>query len=246
MGNILVKITNVCNLECPYCCDGSDANGLHGNIMDADFLNKINTADSVTLTGGNPMSHSDLMPFLYIMKSFNVPVNIVVHQKHFMDDVTLFQILQEHSLVSAVYVTVCVPDDKFVEAVNSVPNCFPQLILGLAYPAYIKKLFGHDMSVRFLGYRRNNRGNSYYVRNADIRIKMDASVQWVKQNINLINDNMLHIMYDRLATEQLEFHIDELAECLYEDILIKDYDEFYDLSVTQIERVCYDESNDKP
>lgn len=224
--NILVKITNACNLACPWCCEGSDANGKHGNIMDGDFMHKICNSDSVTLTGGNPLSHPDLMPFLYAMKAFDVPVNMIVSQKHFMSDTTLFQILQDNDLVSAVYVTVGVPDDNFVEAVSSIPNCFPQFILGLAYPVHIKKLFGHDMSVRFLGYRMDNRGNSYYRRNTDVQIKMDASVQWVRQNIKQIAENMLNVMFDKLAFKQLEFD-----GATYQTVYpIRDYDEYIDIT----------------
>ena len=36
-----VKITNYCDMGCPYCHENSTTNGLHGDILQVDFINSL-------------------------------------------------------------------------------------------------------------------------------------------------------------------------------------------------------------
>lgn len=66
--NIDVKITNFCNMGCPYCHEDSSINGIHGNIINSSLFDTIEPYTELAIGGGNPLSHPDLIPFLEKLK----------------------------------------------------------------------------------------------------------------------------------------------------------------------------------
>ena len=81
-----VKITNYCDMNCPWCHENSTSNGRHGDILHADFINSLRPFTEVAIGGGNPLSHPDLPVFLERLKQKNIIANITVNQRHFLDN----------------------------------------------------------------------------------------------------------------------------------------------------------------
>ena len=66
--SIDLKITNYCDLNCPMCHEKSNIDGKEGNL-DSPFLESLPSGIELAIGGGNPLSHSALLPFLEKMKN---------------------------------------------------------------------------------------------------------------------------------------------------------------------------------
>ena len=78
------KITNRCPMGCPMCHEKSTPDGDHGDIMHAEFVNKLRKGTEMAIGGGAVTSHPDLVPFLKKLKEIGVLPSITVHQKEFI------------------------------------------------------------------------------------------------------------------------------------------------------------------
>ncbi|MEG1564194.1 MAG: radical SAM protein, partial [Bacteroides sp.] len=80
-----MKITDCCDIGCPYCHENSLPNGLHGDILNAKFIDTLLPYTEVAIGGGNPLSHPGLVEFLHVLKDKSVIANITINQKHFLE-----------------------------------------------------------------------------------------------------------------------------------------------------------------
>ena len=61
-----VKITNYCDLNCPFCHEESTTKGKHGDLNKLlEILSDLPKGVEIAIGGGNPLDHPDLMYFLY-------------------------------------------------------------------------------------------------------------------------------------------------------------------------------------
>ena len=75
-----VKITNQCDMGCPFCHENSTINGKHGDILNEKFINTLHPYQEVAIGGGDVTSHPDLIPFLRKLKERKIIANITVNQ----------------------------------------------------------------------------------------------------------------------------------------------------------------------
>ena len=78
-----VKITNKCDMGCKFCHENSLPDGIHGDIMNAKFIETLLPYTELAIGGGNPLEHPDLIPFLEKCKGLNLICNMTVNQQHF-------------------------------------------------------------------------------------------------------------------------------------------------------------------
>ena len=82
--NFDIKITNMCNNSCKFCFECSAPNGKHGDIMAPSFLDKLHPFTEISIGGGDPLTHPDLIRFLIKLKKQKVIPSITVRQNNFM------------------------------------------------------------------------------------------------------------------------------------------------------------------
>jgi MoaA/NifB/PqqE/SkfB family radical SAM enzyme len=82
-SSIDIKITNYCDLMCPYCHENSNINGLHADLNTLlDITETLPPGVEFALGGGNPISHPELIPFLKILKNRRIIANITINENH--------------------------------------------------------------------------------------------------------------------------------------------------------------------
>lgn len=196
------KITNRCPMGCPMCHEQSTPNGKHGDIMHAEFINKLRKGTEMAIGGGAVTSHPDLIPFLEKLKKIGVIPSITVHQKEFKNNYELIQKLVKENLIYGLGVSFSDFDDNFWdEVINSNPNVVVHLIAGIhggdVFDYFAKK----NAKILVLGYKDFGRGH-ILLEKANSLIK--AQLNWLKTNLKSIMHHYKVISFDNLAIEQLD------------------------------------------
>ena len=63
------KISNNCPYGCRFCHEKSTPDGKHGDIMNAEFIDKLRPGTEMAIGGGAVTGHPDLVPFLEKLKA---------------------------------------------------------------------------------------------------------------------------------------------------------------------------------
>jgi len=157
-----VKITNYCDMGCPYCHENSSISGLHGDILLPKFIDTLMTYTELAIGGGNPISHPYLIEFLRILKNKNIIANITVNQKHFLKHIDFIRALRDTDLIKGLGISFTSYSDDFVEKVKEFPNAVLHIINGVADIKELEKLYDKGLKVLILGYKEFRRGSDYY------------------------------------------------------------------------------------
>ena len=84
--SIDLKITNRCNMNCPYCHEQSTQIGNHGDLNRVvDKLDVLPPGVEIAIGGGNPLEHPGLIIFLQWCKKKGFITNLTVHANHVKD-----------------------------------------------------------------------------------------------------------------------------------------------------------------
>lgn len=172
--SIDLKITDNCNLGCPYCHENSTRIGLHG-LLNLLFLDTLQPGTELAIGGGNPLAHPLLKPFLKRMKDKGIICNITINQAH-LDDFDL------GDLVYGVGVSVTHP----LKEIPKIPNLVFHVINKITTPEILESLYGQKILV--LGYKEKGRGLNYKI---------------TQPNLGLTWDKFELVSFDNLALEQL-------------------------------------------
>lgn len=207
--NMDIKISNYCDMGCPFCHEGSDISGSHANL-DQEFINTLHPYQEVALGGGDVTSHPGLLPFLEKLKAMNVVANITVNQKHFMEKQDLIHRLADNGLVKGIGVSLTNPTEDFIKTVSRYPNAVIHVINGIFCPDDARTLANRDLKVLILGYKDLRRGHGHLVKEQQ---KIKANQDWLKENIGdmIKNGSFKVLSFDNLAITQLNVrsHMDE-------------------------------------
>lgn len=196
--NIDLKITNNCDMRCPYCHENSTIDGKHGDIMNMEFINTLMPYTEVAIGGGNALEHPYLVPFLQKLKERNIFANITVNQYHFMENLMLIQLLVERELIKGLGVSLMNTTEDFISEILKFENAVIHIINGVELVSNFKKLYDKDLKVLILGYKEFRRGKDYYSEKVEVRKNM------LKEELpNLINHFQV-VSFDNLALEQLD------------------------------------------
>jgi hypothetical protein len=199
--NIDLKITDYCDIGCAFCHENSTVKGLHGNILNQDFIKTLSPYTELALGGGNPIDHPDLVEFLHELKDRNIIANITVNQKHFMDNQELISYLVKEELVHGLGVSITEVSDDLVQKLSEYKNLVIHIIYGVMSPEELTKLYGLGLKLLILGYKIFRRGESWYNKHDD---EFEVNSNWVYENLpNIINQFMV-TSFDNLAIRQLE------------------------------------------
>lgn len=214
-----VKITNQCDMGCPFCHENSTALGKHGDIIRDEFISSIHPFTEVAIGGGNPLAHPDLIEFLYRLKRGNVIANMTVNQNHLIKDEDgdrLVRRLVEEELIHGVGVSLTNSGDpKLHEFIKDTPNAVLHVIAGIVSKEDFVKLSYRDIKLLILGYKHVRRGESYFNQYPkDIQSK----IEYLKRNLRMMYSMFDVVSFDNLAIKQLD---------VKNSLQKSDWDEFY-------------------
>ncbi|MBQ4510407.1 MAG: radical SAM protein [Clostridia bacterium] len=190
-----LKITDYCDMNCPMCHEKSSINGKEGNLNE-DFLFTLKSGTELAIGGGNPLSHSELIPFLTRMKEQGVICNLTVNEAHLKKDRKLIDELISKKLIFGLGVSIKAYNQYVIDFAKSYRNTVLHVINGI-FEDY-DKITDQELKVLILGYKMFGKGKTYY--NDDVKkIKTHT-----KNILPSLLDKFDCISFDNLALEQLD------------------------------------------
>lgn len=198
--NMDVKITNYCDMGCPFCHEGSTTDGKFGDILNEKFIDTLHPYQEVALGGGDTTSHPDLIPFLHKLKERKVIANMTVNQIHFEKKQDLIKQLVNERLIYGLGVSIVNPTEHFIELISQYPNAVIHVINGILKPSDLEVLANKNLKMLILGYKRLRRGNDWI--REDHENIMEKQM-WLYDNLAEIIKQFNVVSFDNLAIEQL-------------------------------------------
>lgn len=195
------KITNQCPMGCPMCHEQSTPNGKHGDIMNAEFIDKLRPGTEMAIGGGAVTSHPDLIPFLQKLKKRGVIPSITVHQKEYANHIDLINKLVSDKLIYGLGISFSSFDDEFWDEVLKNTNVVVHLIAGIHGGDVFKYFAKKNAKILILGYKDFGRGHMLLEKASGV---INAQLQWLKNNLKEIMSEYRVISFDNLAIEQLD------------------------------------------
>lgn len=198
--NMDIKITNYCDMGCPFCHEGSTTKGKFGDILNEKFIDTLHPYQEVAIGGGDATSHPDLIPFLEKLKEKKVIANMTVNQIHFEKKQDLIRKLVDEKLIYGLGVSLVNPTKNFIELIKQYPNAVIHVINGVLSPSDVYALENNNLKMLILGYKHLRRGNDYFESDmADIKAKQ----HWLYGNLESALNGFKVVSFDNLAIEQL-------------------------------------------
>lgn len=212
-----LKITNKCDMGCNMCHENSTKDGLHGDIMNLEFIDRLHPFTELAIGGGNPLEHPDLTSFLEKCKKLKLIPSMTINQTHLQKNLDFVKHLVDNKLIYGLGISVMHIDDKFIEQVKQFPNAVIHIIAGLINIEDLKKLSGNNFKILILGYKVFRRGADLYKKLSD---EIEAKISILKNNlINILDENWFDVVsFDNLAIKQL---------CVKDILSTKEWNEFY-------------------
>jgi organic radical activating enzyme len=207
-----LKITNKCDMGCPYCHENSTIDGLHADLLDNKFIDTLKPFTELAIGGGNPLSHPNLKEFLIILKSKNIIANITVNQTHFLRQQEEVKYLVENDLIKGLGVSLTKVSDDFITNIKKYSNAVIHVINGVVTLEELRKLYNNDLKLLILGYKEIRRGIEYYSSTVENR------KQQMYDNICEVIKGFKVVSFDNLSIKQLD---------LRRIFTNKDWNEFY-------------------
>ena len=200
------------NIAVHNCHEDSTIDGLHGDVLNTEFINTLKPYTELALGGGNVLTHPNLIEFLKVLKSKNIIANITVNQKHFIDNIDTIKHIVDNDLIKGLGVSLLTPTDEFIELIEQFPNAVIHVINGIVTLKDLQKLYDNNLKLLILGYKVFRRGKDYY------SITVESNKQVMNDNILEILKRFKVVSFDNLAIKQLNMQ-DKMSQ--------KEWNEFY-------------------
>ena len=201
-----IKITNQCDMGCAMCHEDSTKDGRHGDILHLPFIDSIHPYTELAIGGGNPLSHPDLVSFLWILKRRKLIPNITVNKTHFMNNLPLLRYLTERKLIYGLgvsYLDWTEDTDSFIEAVKKFPNAVIHIINGMISIRGFHALANNDLKILILGYKDFRRGKNNLDQHRD-GIESRKAELYAALEDAVKDGSFKAISFDNLAIRQLD------------------------------------------
>ena len=192
--SIDLKITDYCDLSCPMCHERSSTLGHEGDLC-AEFLNTLRPGTEVAIGGGNPLSHTGLIPFLMRMRRRGVICNLTLNGVHLLRSRDTVEELLSSGLIHGLGISVSHYDPETVEFAESHENTVLHLINGVY--SDLEALYGRGLKILILGYKRFGRGADFY---SDA---VEEGISKMRELLPTLQDKFESISFDNLALLQL-------------------------------------------
>lgn len=196
------KITNRCPMGCPMCHEKSTPDGDHGDIMNAEFINKLHKGTEMAIGGGAVTSHPDLVPFLEKLKEIGIRPSITVHQKEYENNEELITHLINNELIYGLGVSYSFKNDELWSKINKYKNTVVHLINGIHGKEVFDYFANKGVKILILGYKDFGRGHDFL--NTEMGKIIEEKMTWLNQNLKDYINRFDVVSFDNLAIEQLD------------------------------------------
>lgn len=201
-----VKITDFCDLNCPYCHESSS---IKGKDADLEWLLKLVKClpfgVELAIGGGNPLSHDNLSSFLLERKGIN---NLTVNAAHLTNNTSLqnehYQELAkefiEKDLIKGLGLSPqLLQNETLPDFILDYKNLVRHVIVGVHSPYDLHGHLTKKIKHLLLGYKRIGRGINYYnnLKLVDINLS-----DWAEELPYILEE--CNVAFDNLALEQLD------------------------------------------
>ncbi len=199
--NIDIKITDYCDKGCPFCHENSTVKGIHGDILNQDFIKTLSPFTELALGGGNPIDHPKLVEFLRELKERKIIANVTVNQKHFIESKPFIDYLVSEKLIYGLGVSVTEVTDELISLLQENPNIVVHVIYGVIEKEELMKLYDKGLKILILGYKIFRRGETWYNKNDDI---FEVNSNWMFTELPEMTKHFKVVSFDNLAIRQLK------------------------------------------
>lgn len=212
--SIDVKITNKCDLNCPYCHENSNDNGKHANLlMLLQILQDLPAGVELAIGGGNPLEHPQLIEFLKELKNRGLIANITVNQNHLSPYFLTIKSLLEQDLIKGLGISIVNNDYTAIKELQELTNNIVfHVIVGVNDINILNDLSKLKYcKVLILGYKQFGRGNNFYSK------QIQKDIDFWKRILPFFIKR-IHLSFDNLALEQMDiqqYFSPEIWESLY-------------------------------
>jgi hypothetical protein len=177
------------------CHEKSSIDGKEGDLTKI-FLSTLKKGTELAIGGGNPLSHSHLLPFLEKMKKQGVICNLTVNEQHFLGSKELLSGLINNKLIYGLGISIKAYNEEVVRFARINNNVVLHVINGL-FTDY-DKISNKGLKILILGYKKFGRGAELY------NESIEQNIQDSRKNISSLFGKFRYISFDNLALEQLE------------------------------------------
>lgn len=199
-SSIDVKITDYCDMGCVYCHESSTMEGKHGDLeMLLDVLTPLPEGVELAIGGGNPLSHPDLINFLYGIKSNGLIPNLTVNQGHVKTHQQTLIDLLTSKLIYGLGISIINNNYKYVDQLfYHSNNIVFHIIAGVHDVDIMDRLIQYpNAKILILGYKKFGFGQQYYSSEIEKNIK-----EWYQKIPRYFKHAT--ISFDNLAIDQLK------------------------------------------
>ena len=197
--NCDIKITNMCDMNCPMCHENSTIDGKHGDL-NMKFLETLHPYTELAIGGGAAQMHPGLVPFLEKLQKQKVIANLTVNQKHFEENIDFLKDLCDKKLIYGLGVSLTRADKDFVDKIKLFPTAVVHTINGMLSKEQIDVLKDNDLKMLILGFKNFRRGSAYLAANGS---EIEAKQKYLYDNLGELTKHFNLISFDNLALEQL-------------------------------------------
>jgi len=202
--SIDLKITNKCDLNCPFCHEASVEDGAHANFaVMAAIAECLKPGMEVAIGGGNPLAHPDLVKFLKLLQNKGVLPNITINYKHLQTYKEMIQQLVDQKLVYGVGVSNVCAKNRIEVSRHVNENVVLHTIAGIDKIGTWLTILNNDRNNKFkllvLGYKEFGRGKNYFSE----AVSQELS-NWKFYLPTLLALQNVSVSFDNLAVEQLD------------------------------------------
>ncbi len=216
--SIDLKITNWCDSNCPMCHEESNRFGKHSNLTDfARLWKDLPKGVEIAIGGGDPLSHPDIIEFLYFLNVRGIVANITVNSNHLLRHKSLLNNLIKFDIVKGLGISYnsSIPLETYWFA-KTYPNVVIHLIIGIHTLQDVRDIFRNvpKAKILLLGYKKVGRGTTFYSPAIGLNI-----FDWYCQIHELFDQKNKIIAFDNLAIQQLNmrrFFRDETWQKFYQ------------------------------
>ena len=203
------KITNYCDLNCPWCHEKSNTSGKHADInVLLETIKSLPAGTELSVGGGNALSHPHLIQLLNELSDRGLIANITVNQKHILTYFETIRYLLNKELIHGLGISIT--DVEHLSDIEPIlrltDNAVFHVIMGINPVDVVDKLEdfcwhqGKGCKVLVLGYKDFGRGSSFLQKHSSIE---DNKYQWYIGIAKHFKRQGLVLSFDNLALEQL-------------------------------------------
>lgn len=199
------KITNQCDMNCPYCHEASTSSGTHADLKSFKFLDNLPPYTEMALGGGNILQHPDIDWLLKKLYDQKVIANITLNQHHFMTSFDRVKAWYDNHLVRGVGVSLqqhssSQDTGQLIQKMKSISTSVLHVINGVFTAQQYKDTMDNNIALLILGYKDLRRGHAF-LQQDDVEIKQNQ--QYLFDNLMIMANHYRVIALDNLALKQL-------------------------------------------